>query len=174
MPLPLTSKTFGTVTLRPAMSIRNLPGTLKTEPRSPPWVMAVTAARTSTWMSKVPSSPVSSAVTPLPPWLLPKLNAAVLTPMPTESTSWPSLKPVLTRPTDGPSRDSGPSTMLLVAAAASCTAPDTVNVAVLAALVTALAPVPTFQLPATTCTVTSPSMKVSASNMPAFGWTKKR
>ena len=174
MLVPLTVSRLGTSMFRPAMSIRNLPGTLKAEAMLPPSVIAARAVAMFTLTSNVPSSPVTSAVTPLPPWLSPKLSAARLTPMAMVRTSSPPSKPTLARPTEGPSNVNGPRAMGLVAEAASLTWPETVKVALLATLAMALLSVPTVQLLATNCTLISPSTKVWSGVTPALGCTKKR
>ncbi len=168
MPLPVTSKTFGTSINRPAMSMRNLPGTSKAAPMSPPPVTAWRAVATSMLTSKVPIRPVSSVLT------LPKLSVALLAPMAMLSTSLPPLNSVLARLTDGPSSVSGPTGALLVAAAPLCKVLETVNTLADATLSMAAAPVPTLQLPAATCTVISPLVKTWAGSTPVLGCTKKR
>jgi len=131
----------------------------------PPPVIAPSAAKTSTAMSKVPSRPVSLAVMPLPPCAPPKARLATSTPMATVSTSLPSLNWVLARPTDGPCSDSGPRLMVLEAAPAVATA-VMVKTSSLRAEATTPSPLPARQLPATTCTPTSPTTKVSLGSMP--------
>ena len=81
MPLAVTFTAFGISMLRPAIWMPNLPGTLNASSRLPPPVIAARAFLTSTAMSKVPSSPVSLAVMPLPAWAEP--------PKPMEATSTP-------------------------------------------------------------------------------------
>ena len=170
MPLPFTSKTFGTSISRPAMSMRNLPGTSKASAMLPLPVNAWMAVSTSMVTSKVPSSPVTSAFT------LPKSRPALFAPMPILSTSLPPLNSVFTSEMDGPSRVSGPTGAVLLdgAVAPLCTVLETVNTPDEATLATALAPVPTVQLPATTCTVTSPLVNICAGSTPVFGCRKNR
>ena len=176
MPLPVTLKTFGISIFRPAICMPNLPGTLKAASRLaafvatlPPPVMALSALEISTAMSKVPSSPVSSAVMPLLDWAPPKLSLATSTPIAIVSMSLPSLNCVLASVTDGPCSDRGPSASAFEPAAAVCRVAEIVNSSSVRALSTALAPLPARQLPATTWTLTSPATNRFLGSMPVLG-----
>ncbi len=149
----------------------NLPGTLNASSRLPPPVMAPSALKTSTLTSKVPSRPVSWAVMPLDVWLAvpcepPKARLATSTPMATVRISLPSLNCVLARVMDGPCSDSGPSAMAFDPVAAVCSDAETVNTSSVRMFDTAVSPAPTFQLPATTWTLTSPATNISFASTP--------
>ena len=80
----------------------------------------------------------------------------------------PSLNWVLARVTDGPCNDSGPSDSVLDPAAAVCSEPEMVKISSLRVPATALSPLPTCQLPATTCTLTSPATNMSFASTPVL------
>ena len=110
MPSAVTFTTFGTTTSRPATRSENLPGTLTRK-------LPLSRPKTSTWTSKVPRMPTSSAVTPLSACFCevasllsfpPKDSVARSTPMAIVSTSMPSLKSKSAMPIDGPNTFSGP------------------------------------------------------------------
>ena len=172
MPLPVTLSAPGISTARLPIWMPNLPGTLKAESRSPPPVMALSAANTSTLMSKVPSRPVSFAVMPLLDCALPppKLRLATSTPMATVRTSFLSLvNCIFASVTDGPSSDSGPRAIAFDAAPAVCSVAEMVKSSSVRMFVTALAPVPTRQLPATTWTLISPATNRFFGSTPVLG-----
>ena len=101
MPSAVTCNRSGISTSSEATLRLHLPGTSTRKlPEKRP--------NTSTPMSKVPTTPMRSAVIPLLPWLPPKAKLARSTPTAIDNMTRPSLKPKSARPMLGPCKVSGP------------------------------------------------------------------
>ena len=140
----------------------NLPvGSIRTLPFNNPM--------TSTAMSNVPRTPKSSAVIPLsdccddcavlllPP---PKARVARFTPTPTVKISMPSLKPMSSMPTDGPSSCNGPRLIRVASGAFVAPGADGSIVKLCFRPVMVVVEVSVLNEPSMNSTLTVPALKI--------------